>query len=192
MVKPLLVFVLALLHRSAQSVIVAVITTLMLVALRGVAAQATPASERRAEPPQSVRLYVFDCGTLHIPDIERFHLKKEEVVTTDLSVACFLVVHPKGTLLWDAGAVPDNAWIPTGSEVRHHLVLPQGGERDLTLRKPLAAQLAALGYSSADITYLALSHYHFDHTANANALASPTWLVRRPARPMIVPYRPPP
>src|SRR5262245_66158929 len=61
---------------SAQSVIVAIITTLMLVALRGVAAQTTPASERRAEPPQSVRLYVFDCGTLHIPDVERFHLKK--------------------------------------------------------------------------------------------------------------------
>ena len=53
-------------------------------------------SQTRPKPPKSVRLYVFDCGTLHIPDIGRFGLKKEEVVTTDLSVACFLVVHPKG------------------------------------------------------------------------------------------------
>jgi hypothetical protein len=67
---------------------------------------------------------VFDRGTLHIQDIGRFRLNKEAVVTTDLSVACFLVEHPKGTLILDAGAVPDKAWIPAGSEVKHHLVLP--------------------------------------------------------------------
>jgi hypothetical protein len=38
---------------------------------------------------------VIDCGTLHIADMGRFQLKKEEVATTDLSVACFLVVHPR-------------------------------------------------------------------------------------------------
>ena len=44
------------------------------------------------------------CGTLHIADTERFRLKVEEVATSDLSVACFLVAHPKGTLIWDTGA----------------------------------------------------------------------------------------
>src|SRR5207249_11821473 len=97
-----------------------------------------------------LRLYVFDCGTLKA-DPARFRLKAEEVATTDLSVPCFLVVHPRGRLIWDAGAVPDTDWTPTGGPVAHHLVLPDGGERDLTLRKPLVAQLAEAGYSAADI-----------------------------------------
>ena len=63
--------------------------------------QTTPTRERRAETPRSVRLYVFDCGTLHIADMTRFRLTAEEVATTDLSVPCFLVAHPKGTLLWE-------------------------------------------------------------------------------------------
>ena len=35
----------------------------------------------------SVKLYVFDGGTLHVADMSRFGLKNEEVSTTDLSVA---------------------------------------------------------------------------------------------------------
>lgn len=144
------------------------------------AGQGEPTSSRGplVEPPSSVRLYVFDCGTLHIADTGRFGLKPEEVATSDLSVPCFLVVHPKGTLLWDAGAVPDAAWQPTGKPVTHHVVLPDSQERDVTMLKPLRQQLAEVGYSPGDITYLALSHYHYDHTANANLFATATWLVR--------------
>lgn len=140
--------------------------------------QSDSAVERRAQGTKAVRLYVFDCGTLQA-DPARFRLTKEEVATTYLSVPCFLIAHPKGTLMWDPGAVPDEDWRSTGAEVSHHLVLPDGSERDLTLRKPLIPQLAEIGYSPADITYLALSHYHYDHTANANRFANATWLVRR-------------
>jgi glyoxylase-like metal-dependent hydrolase (beta-lactamase superfamily II) len=59
------------------------------------------------------------------------------------------------------------------------------------MRKPLTAQLATLGYSPTDITYLALSHYHFDHTANANAFASATWLARREDRELMFADKPP-
>ena len=48
--------------------------------------------------------------------------------------------------------------------------------------RPFKAQLAELGYSPADINYLALSHYHYDHTANANDFAAATWLVRQDER----------
>ena len=77
----------------------------------GMGAHTSPTRDRAAETPQSVRLYVFDCGTLHIAaaDMGRFRLTREDVATTDLAVPCFLVAHPKGTLLWDAGVVPDTA-----------------------------------------------------------------------------------
>ncbi len=139
---------------------------------------------------KAVRLYVFDCGTLRA-DPARFRLREDEVATTNLSVACFLVDHPKGTLMWDAGAVPDTDWTPTGADVAHHLILPDGGERDLLLRKPLMVQLAEIGYSGADITHLAFSHYHYDHTGNANAFAGATWIVRQVERDAMFAERPP-
>lgn len=135
-----------------------------------------------AQQLRSARLYVFDCGTLHIADTGRFRLKKEEVTTSDLSVPCFLVVHPKGTLFWDAGAVPDTDWKPTGAPVTHHVVLPDHQERDVTMSKSLNAQLLEIGYAPADITYLALSHYHYDHTANASQFTGATWLVQQAER----------
>jgi glyoxylase-like metal-dependent hydrolase (beta-lactamase superfamily II) len=138
----------------------------------------------------ALRLYVLDCGTLKA-DPARFRLTLEEVATTDLSVPCFLVVHPRGRLLWDAGAVPDDAWTPTGSAVTHHLALPDGSARDLTLRKRLADQLAEAGHQVRDIEYLAFSHYHYDHTANANAFSGSTWLVRQAERDAMFAERPP-
>src|SRR5689334_23328943 len=92
-------------------------------------------------PPSAVRMYVLDCGTLEGADLGRFHLKADEVATARMSVACFLVVHPKGTLMWDVGAVPDGAWSPTGQPVTQHVVLPDGQERTMTVVKPLGAQL---------------------------------------------------
>ena len=150
------------------------------------------AAERRAPPlPGSPRLYVFDCGTLHIADLSRFQLKREEVAASDLSVACFLVAHSKGTLLWDPGAVPDADWTPGDAAVKHELVLPDGKKRTVTLRRSLLAQLAEVGYAPSDVTYLALSHYHYDHTANANAFAGATWLVRKAERDAMFAATPP-
>ena len=59
--------------------------------------------------------------------------------------------------MWDAGAVPDADWTPTGAEVAHHLILPDSGERELILRKRLTMQLAEVGYAPADITHVAFS-----------------------------------
>jgi N-acyl homoserine lactone hydrolase len=144
---------------------------------------ATFAAESRdsAQTPSSVRLYVLDGGILE-SDPARYRLTARDVETTELSVAAYLIVHPKGTLLWDAGAVPDADWTPTGKPVRHQLVLPNKQERLVTLRMPLGQQLTSIGYSPANVTHLALSHYHWDHTANANAFAAATWLVPQAER----------
>jgi len=130
---------------------------------------ATTAQPRKASPPESVRLYVFDCGKLDIPDITPYQLKRDEIATNVMSVPCFLVAHPKGTLMWDVGAVPDSA-IPAGGTG----TLRQYG----TSSKKLGTQLAEIGYAPADISYLALSHFHWDHVGNANLFATATWLVR--------------
>jgi glyoxylase-like metal-dependent hydrolase (beta-lactamase superfamily II) len=140
--------------------------------------------------PASVRLYVLDGGTLE-SDPERYRLKKEEVATTQLAVTAFLVVHPRGTLLWDTGAIPDDSWTPDGRDARRRLVLSNSQERIVTLSRSLRSQLAHAGYTPRDITYLALSHYHWDHTANANLFAGSTWLARAVERDAMLPQQPP-
>jgi N-acyl homoserine lactone hydrolase len=178
-------------RNASRFLIATLIVALIFATLPRAAGQAEPSPTHRAQAPRSVRLYVFDCGSIHVADLSRFSLKPEEVAATDLSVACFLVTHPKGTLLWDAGAVPDSAWKPTGAASTQHVVLPDSQQRDVTLAKSLTAQLAELGYSPADITYLVLSHYHYDHTANANQFAAATWLVRQEERDAMFAEKPP-
>jgi N-acyl homoserine lactone hydrolase len=146
-----------------QLLMLLLITALVTVPFGAAVAEST-------KPPASLRLYVFDCGKLDIPDITPYQLKRDEIATNVMSVPCFLVVHPKGTLMWDVGAVPDR-------------LIPQGGTGTLrqygSSGKRLTDQLGVIGYTPKDITYLALSHYHWDHVGNANLFARSTWLVRR-------------
>jgi glyoxylase-like metal-dependent hydrolase (beta-lactamase superfamily II) len=130
-------------------------------------------SQTRPKPPKSVRLYVFDNGVIKGLDPATFHFKKEELSTTDMVVCSYLIVHPKGTLMWDSGAIPDADLKADGSPVT------QG---NFTATKTLKSQLAVLGYTPRDITYFGLSHYHVDHIANANDFAGSTWLVQQPER----------
>ena len=123
--------------------------------------------------PKSLRLYVIDCGILDIPDTSNYQLKPEELATKNMSVACFLVAHPKGTLMWDTGAVPDGNFKPGGGPATL---------RYATSRKPLEVQLREIGYRPADITYIANSHFHWDHVGNSNLFAGSTWLVRKEER----------
>jgi N-acyl homoserine lactone hydrolase len=140
------------------------------------------AQHKAPAPPKSLRLYVFNCGSLDISDPERFRFKKEELATTNLSVPCFLIVHPKGTLMWDVGAVPDSALKP--------------GEKSAlagyaTITETLKSQLEKIGYEPSDIEYLAFSHYHYDHIANANQFANATWLTRKVERDVLIAPVPP-
>lgn len=140
------------------------------------------AQHQAPPPPHSLRLYVFDCGSLNISDPERFRFKKEELATTNMSVACFLIAHPKGTLMWDVGAVPDRSLKPGQKSVT---------EGYATITEQLKPQLEAIGYEPSDITYLALSHYHYDHIANSNDFAGATWLVRKVERDAMFAAEPP-
>ena len=75
--------------------------------------------------------------------------------------------------------IPDSEWTPNGSTIAYPLLLADGKTRNIDVRKRLKDQLSEIGYSAGEVTYIALSHYHYDHTANANDFARSTWLVRQ-------------
>ena len=49
---------------------------------------------------------MLDGGVLE-SETARYRLTDEDVEEVQLSVASYLIVHPRGVLLWDAGAVAD-------------------------------------------------------------------------------------
>ena len=140
--------------------------------------------------PTSVRVYVFDGGLLDGGDPARYNLKREEMAVADMSIAAYLVVHPKGILMWDSAALADSELTSPGTPTRYRILLPDGRERFVTTARTLAAQLAETGYSPRDVNFLALSHYHYDHTGNANMFAGATWLARPAERDVMFPEKP--
>jgi glyoxylase-like metal-dependent hydrolase (beta-lactamase superfamily II) len=137
---------------------------------------AAVATSAWAKPPTvtSLRLYVLDCGGLIYNRPEDYGLKREEVASSNMAVSCYLIVHPQGTLLFDTGLEDRLAGQPFWTNV------DEGYAQEVT--KPLRAQLAALGVSPSDITYLALSHSHWDHVGNANDYAGAVWLTPKAER----------
>ena len=106
----------------------------------------------------------------------RYRLTDADVEEVPLSVASYLIVHPRGVLMWDAGAVADRER-SGGVGYEQRLLRRDGQERFVKLAPTLTSQLAAAGYEPSDVTHLALSHYHWDHTADANMFAGAQWLV---------------
>jgi glyoxylase-like metal-dependent hydrolase (beta-lactamase superfamily II) len=144
----------------------------------GVAAAAALASAgceaRRSEPnAASPRIYVLEGGSITGLDPALFNFRRDELQEVDFVNTAYLIVHPRGTLMFDAGAVPDSHFKGDGSPVVEGVV---------TATKPLLPQLAAAGYQPRDVTYFALSHFHSDHTGNANEFANATWIVQKAER----------
>ena len=154
-------------------------TRTMIRALCLAAALGTALSAAAPQPPKSPRLYVFDCGVLSITKegVERYHVTTAEVGETRMSVPCFLVAHPRGTLLWDLGVIPD-AVVSAQGTARSN-VNPTAAA---VVSRTLSSQLAQIGYRPADITYVAISHAHIDHSANLNQFAASTWLTNAAER----------
>jgi N-acyl homoserine lactone hydrolase len=152
-----------------------VVTNVLVALFLAAACAPTTSSDKE---PASIRLYVLDGGIL-ASDPARYQLTKEDVETTELSVAAYLIEHPKGKLLWDTGSVPDDERVGESAGGNKHLVLANGQDRNMILGIPILEQLQASGFKPGDITHIALSHYHWDHTANANAFPQATWLARQ-------------
>jgi N-acyl homoserine lactone hydrolase len=130
-------------------------------------------AQQRPASVASPRIYVFEAGAIKGLDPKLFNFTREELKEVDFVNTAYLIVHPKGTLMFDAGAVPDSHFKADGAPITEGIV---------SASKPLIPQLRSAGYSPSDVNYLVMSHYHSDHTANANAFASATWIVQKAER----------
>ncbi len=137
------------------------------------AASLSPSAQARREPVRSLRLYIFDNGAIRGLDPKLFGFTKEELKEVDFVNISYLIVHPKGTLKWDSGAVADGHFKADGGPVTEGI---------MSATNPLKPQMAAAGYAPSDVTYFAASHYHSDHMANANDFAGATWIVQKAER----------
>jgi N-acyl homoserine lactone hydrolase len=135
------------------------------------AAPARPPGIAPLPKVSSPRLYVIDCGTLTYNRPEDYQLTREQVADTNMAVPCFLVIHPKGILLFDTG-LSDRL---VGRPLWENVDGGYGQIRFATLR----GALADIGVTAADITYLAISHSHWDHVGNANDYAGSIWLTQK-------------
>ena len=128
-------------------------------------------AQNRPAPPATPRIYIFDNGWIKGLDPGLFNFKREELKEVDFIDVSYLIVHPRGTLMFDSGEIAD-------AELKNGPIT----KAPMSADKPLLPQLAAAGYKPADITYFALSHYHGDHTGNANEFAKATWIVQKAER----------
>ena len=131
---------------------------------------ATPAMA--VDEIRSIRLYTLDCGRVDFKNMGIFSDTGEyDGKPGALVVPCFVIRHPKGTLLWDTGLGDKFADKKEGTD------LPGGFH--MSVRVTLAEQLKALGVSTTDVSAVAFSHFHFDHSGNANLFTGSTWIINK-------------
>jgi glyoxylase-like metal-dependent hydrolase (beta-lactamase superfamily II) len=133
----------------------------------------TAQAQARPAPPPTPRIYIFDNGSIKGLDPALFNFKREELKEVDFTDVSYLIVHPRGTLMFDSGELSDSLFTGDGAPVTQGV---------MSASKPLLPQLAAAGYKPSDVDYFALSHYHSDHTGNANLFAGSTWIVQKAER----------
>jgi glyoxylase-like metal-dependent hydrolase (beta-lactamase superfamily II) len=91
-------------------------------------------------------------------------------------IPCWLVAHPRGRLLFDTGIHRDARVDPVGrlGERRARRFGIRSGPAD-----EVVSQLAVVGLSPGDVTFVANSHLHFDHCGGNEFFPRSTLLVQR-------------
>ena len=102
-----------------------------------------------------VSLHAFECGNSPARDVTIFSdTHAMDGVKKDLIAGCYLIRHPKGVLLWDAGMTPELVGAPQ----------PVQG---WTLKQSIPDRLKVLGLTPAQVTHVGISHHHADHSGGA-------------------------
>lgn len=114
-------------------------------------------------------MYRLDCGHMTLGDkslmSDRGLYRGQSY---DIVMSCYLIKHGQDWILWDAG-------LPV-----KYLAGPlQEGSFTSKLNRTVVAQIAELGLSPDDITYVAVSHAHFDHAGQVNDFPKATLIIQR-------------
>jgi len=126
----------------------------------------------RSGAAADVRLYALDCGHASFKDMAMFSDTGEyDGKPGEIADPCFVIRHPKGVLLWDTGLGDKFAATKEGVDVMPGL--------HVTVSITLIEQLHSLALSPKDVSYVAFSHFHFDHTGNANAFPDSVWILNK-------------
>ncbi|MEZ4809952.1 MAG: N-acyl homoserine lactonase family protein [Allomuricauda sp.] len=119
-----------------------------------------------------IKLYTFSGGTVVANMLELF---SQDTTYTgqskEFADAFYVIVHPKGTLMWDAG-------LPEGLVGMAEPFTSPDGAFTVSRKDSVVNQLASIGMTPGDIDYISLSHTHFDHVGHANVFAGSTWIVQ--------------
>jgi len=121
----------------------------------------------------SLKLYPITCGHL-TGDFGDLMEGGEGKVR--LPIPCYLIEHPKGTLLFDTGMHPNCQRDPVAQ------VGPRLGQLfsfDYSPGEEVSARLKALGRDPADIDLIINSHLHFDHVGGNAQIPNATMLVQK-------------
>jgi N-acyl homoserine lactone hydrolase len=119
-----------------------------------------------AEPVAEVTLTRLDCGRTNtisggslagFTDVSAF-----EGLKVQLTFSCYLIKHGKDYLVWDTG----NAAIAAGAT-----------PTPTSPKSSLVEQLAQLKLKPQQITFVAISHYHGDHTGQLDSFPESTLLI---------------
>lgn len=133
-------------------------------ALAFAALTAMQAPEPAAKAAAPLSLWRLDCGTIDVDDLGAFSdtgLYAGEKKT--LAASCYLIQDGDRLLLWDTGL--DGALA--------------GKRRDADgsfLKEKIVSQLGRIGFDAADVTYVGISHYHYDHTGQVEDFPNATLL----------------
>lgn len=123
--------------------------------------------------PVELKLYVFDCGEILVRDKAIFNPALPSGLHITFADTCYLIKHPKGTLMWDTGLADSLLGVAGGVDVGN-------GAFNLTVSKTLKSQLEEINVDPLSVDYIAFSHLHFDHTANTRYFQNATWLIQAP------------
>jgi len=129
--------------------------------------------ELKPEGGTPLKLYVLDCGEISANELSIFNPIYPPGTQKTFSDACYLIKHPKGTLIWDAGLPDALSQYPNGFDAA-------GGAFTAYVHKTMLSQLQEINIDPASVNYIAMSHLHFDHTGNANYFTNATWLIQQP------------